>query len=302
MVRLKREIDGIRIDRSVPEPAYTLHPRGPSAVLPGFARNIAELEGKRILVAGTPQLDLAIALAEAGHQVTLTDLLPRDVPDIHARLSQAALGRMNLVDRSYGETTFAPSAFDEVVLLDSLHAYPAAQWLVHKLHRELKIDGKLHARLFVRGALPQAALQGAPAVVTRAQEPALGVGLAIAMAAEALGRRTAGAVVHSRVGREAIDRGAHLPRRSFAGEASAQLEAIASRLRVEEIQIGHSLRCRLAEQLFGLRPAVRALTLSVLGRLPELADAEDRQRELPRVISVVARKSLADMGRFRGRI
>lgn len=302
MVRLRREIDGIVLDRSIPSPAYTHSELASALVLPGFDALLAAVEGPRILVAGAPRLALAMALAEAGHQVTLTDLGPNLLSQLHRRMSPAVSGRMNLVDKRYSDASFSASSFDCAIYSDLLHCYPRPEWLIHKLQRELKVDGQLFARLYVQGAVKGLAEGTAGASVASLSAPEQATVLAghgLAMALEAVATRRLAPMVLDAGGRDAIDRGAHLPREAFAGEASTQLEAVASRLRVEQIDIGHSIRCRLANLVYGARlPWRRALQVCADG-LPARAGHEDLSRRHPRVIGVVARKALADLGRRR---
>lgn len=302
MVRLRREIEGIVVDRAIPSPAYTQSRSASDMVLPGFDAVLAAVSGPRILIAGAPRLALATALAEAGHQVTVTDLLPDQLSRLHGRLTPAAAGRMNLVDNRYSESSFSASSFDSAIYSDLLHCHPKAEWLIHKLHRELKVEGRLYIRLYAQGA--PAALKlplghPGPPPLSAAEQSAALAGQTLAMAVEGLAARRLAAVVLDASGREAVDRGAHLPARAFAGDVVEQLEAVGSRLRVETVQLGHSIRCRLANLSWGARGPVRVAITRCAKGLPALADKEDLSRESPRVIGVVARKALADLGKRR---
>jgi hypothetical protein len=302
MVRLRREIEGIRVDLSIPMPAYATDNTASTMVLPGFDRLLGAIDGARVLVAGAPRAQLAMALAEAGRQVTITDLGADRVRQLHKRLSPPVSSRVNLVEKPYAETSFSASSFDVAIYSDLLHRYPQAQWLIHKLQRELKVDGVLYARLFVRGdmaRLPDFDQRVTAQVPTPSQQTAAlaGHGLAIAIEATATGR-LAGLMLSAK-GRDAVERGAHLPSVSFAGDALEQLDAVASRLRIEALHVGHGIRCRLANLLFGAHtPVRRAITRCAEG-LPDTADAEDLSRPSARVVGVVARKALADLGKRR---
>ncbi len=302
MVRLRREIEGIRVDLSIPMPAYALSDTASAMVLPGFDRLLHEVEGTRVLVAGAPRTELAIALAEAGRQVTITDLGSDRVKRLHANLSPTLSSRINLVEKPYAETSFSASSFDVAIYHDLLHRYPQAEWLIHKLQRELKVDGRLYARLYVRGDLAKLSrsdVQVMPHQAEPAQQAAAlaAHGLAIAMEAAATGRWAA--VMLNAKGRDAVQRGAHLPSESFAGDAAEQLNAVASRLRIEGLEVGQSLRCRLASLLFGAHPPLQRAVERCARGLAETADEEDLDRKKPRVVGVVARKALADLGKRR---
>jgi len=304
MVRLRREIEGIVVDQSIPLPAYALGEIASSLVLPEFDRLLQGVEGARILVAGAPRTDLAIALADAGRQVTITDLETDTIRGLHGRLPPAVLGRINLVDKPYSETTFSASAFDAAIYHDLLHRHPQPEWLIHKVQRELKVDGMLYARLFVRGSLSsnerwQAHIEAVPTDAAQQTAALAGHGLAIAVEAAATGRLSHLAL--NADGRDAIDRGAHLPRQSFAGLGDEQLGAVASRLRIEKIHVGHGIRRRLASLLYGARSPLQRALIGCCEGLPETADQEDLGRSDPRVVGVVARKALADLGRRRRR-
>src|SRR5688500_11541275 len=110
MVRLKREIEGVRPDRAVPSPPYALQPDVSACLLPWLDAQVLSREPGRVLLAGVPRADLAVSLARAGHWVTLCDLDEEAVARLHARLEPKVAGRLTLVDRSYGEAAFAPSS------------------------------------------------------------------------------------------------------------------------------------------------------------------------------------------------
>ena len=302
MVRLRREIEGIVVDRAIPSPAYTQSELASALVLPGFDAVLKDVEGPRILIAGAPRLELAMTLAEAGRQVTITDLLPEQLARLHQRLSPAAAGRMNLVDKRYSESSFSASSFDCAIYGDLLHCHPKSEWLIHKLQRELKVEGRLYIRIYGQGpvdGLPLPAEHPAPRPLSAAEQAATLAGHGLAMAMESLATRQLSPLVLDAYGREAVERGAHLPNRPFAGELSEQLAAVASRLRVESLHMGHSIRCRLANLLWGALPPWRATIARCAAGLPCNAGKEDLGRHQPRVIGVVARKALADLGKRR---
>jgi len=302
MVRLRREIEGIHVDLAIPMPAYATGDTASALVLPSFDRLLRQIEGTRVLVAGAPRTALAVALAEAGKQVTITDLGADRVRSLHASLSPSVSGRLNLVEKSYADTTFSASSFDVAIFQDLLHRYPQAEWLIHKLQRELKVDGLLYARLFAQGDLSVLADHQdhiKPQRLDAAQQAAVLAGHGLAIATEAVAAGPLGYLTLDGAGRDAVQRGAHLPRVSFAGDVADQVPAVASRLRIESLELGHGIRCRLGNLLFGARAPLQQAILGCADALPDNAGQEDLGRHHPRVIGVVARKSLADLGKRR---
>lgn len=302
MVRLKREIEGVRQHHGVPPPSYALDPLASAELLPGLDEWLRTREpaqpgqpthALRVLLAGVPRLDLAIDLARDGHWVTVSDLDSEQIAGLHAGLDAKVASRLTLVDRVYGEASFAPSSFDLILLADALHAYREPQWLVHKAQRELKPDALLAVRALVQGPLPTLP-QG-----TRAPMPATGAQALAERVAERLLRRTGGilrsplgAVLAEPRAREALDRGAHLQADRFAPPAEAVLQAVAAVLKVEDVRVGHTLRLALADALFGVRHPWRQALLRALRAVPEEANDLDRLRTGPRVLGLVARRAL----------
>jgi len=294
MVRLKREIEGIRPNRAVPVPPYALQPDVSASVLPWLDTQVRSHEPGRVLLAGTPRPDLAVALARDGHWVTLSDLDDEAMARLHARLEPRIAGRLTLVNRSYGDASFAPSSFDLVVLSDALHMYLEPVWLVHKAARELKADGHFVARALVTGdladcsdcGLPPSAAEGAH--VSGLESAALQV---LAQLEAAL-RGPAAALVANGRAREAVARGAHLQAERFAPQVGAVTEAIGAVLSIEHVCVGHTLRLRLGDALYGVRSPLRRALFEALRRLPEQARAADRARKGPRLLGILARKAL----------
>jgi SAM-dependent methyltransferase len=293
MVRLKREIEGVRRNLAVPLPSYAQDPVGMAAVLPSLDAWVRQLEPGRALLAGAPRADLAIALARAGHWVTLCDLDDDGVAALHATLGPSEAGRLTLVNRTYGQAALTPSSFDLVVLSDVLHTYVDPMWLVNKAHRELKPDGLLVARVLAQGDTAPCRSHGASAATSR---PAQAISVAVGQGLRGFER-----LLHTRLApllagplaREAIERGAHLETMRFAPGIGAVLTHMASVMPIERVRIGHSVRLRTCDALYGTAGPVRQALRRLLDVLPQEADAADLSRTAPRVLGLVARRSLS---------
>lgn len=288
MVRLKREIEGVRRHPGVPIPAYAQTPQGTAGVLPWLESWLIQQEPGRVLLAGVPRKDVARSLARLGHWVTLCDLPEGEATQLQSQLSPAEAGRMTLVERDYGEAAFGPSSFDLILLFDALHRYRQPEWLIHKAHRELKIDGHLAVRALVRGEIPQQPTQlpPVPALAVEAQLDRVLDKLA-AQVNGTLGRLLLGPHAH-----EAMDRGAHLHTERFAQVAEIVVQDIEKLMQIEHVAVGHTQRLRLAEWLWDARAVLRVSLPPWLERLPQQATLVDLQRHDPRVLAVVARKKL----------
>ena len=292
MVRLKREIEGVRRHPGVPVPAYALTSEGAIGVLPWLDSWLVQQEPGRVLFAGAPRVDLARTLARAGHWVTVCDLADGEATALQARLTPAEAGRLTLVERDYGEAAFGPSSFDLIVLADALHRYREPRWLINKAHRELKIDGRLALRALVQGAIPVL-----PTCLPPAKPLAIETQLGHTLARVA--RRLPGRLGFALLGahaREAMDRGAHLHTTRFAQPAAEVIDDVQSLLAVEQVAVGHSQRLRLAEWCWDARAPIDRVLPIWLGRLPALATPADLERHDPRVVAIIARKKLGYRG------
>lgn len=288
MVRLKREIEGVRRHPGVPVPAHCLTPEAAIGVLPWLDSWLVQQESGRVLFAGAPRIDLARTLARAGHWVTVCDLADGEATALQARLTPAEAGRLTLVERDYGEAAFGTSSFDLIVLTDALHRYREPRWLIHKAHRELKIDGRLALRALVQGEIPPLSMRLPPA------KP-LGAEVQVARLLDRLAARLSGRLGLALLGahaREAIERGAHLHTRRFAQAAAEMLDDVQSLLAVEQVAVGHSQRLRLAEWCWDARAPLDRVLPIWLARLPSLATPADLLRRDPRVLAIIARKKL----------
>ncbi len=291
MVRLRRELDGIRLDRAVPPPPWALDPAASHAVTPSWATLVAELAHGRVLFCGRPDLDLALAAADAGAKVTVCDLNPGQARRFVARLTPAQAGAVQVVTKVYGSATFTPSAFDTVVLADHLHAYEAPEWVVHKLQRELKVDGVCLARLWVTGPLgelPEDAPVGAAPAPWQAK--------AWQTLARPLRAMTSGPTAPlwwRGPALEARDRGV----RRLDASLPVQLQAIADKLHVEQVRVGSTVRAEATALGVGAHGPLSAASFRAAAAWSELADDEDRLRTAGRVVIVQARRALMVGGR-----
>lgn len=290
MVRLRREIEGVRPLRGVPLPPYALVPEASAQVLPLLDAWLAAQEPGRVLLAGAPRIDLAVTLAQADHWVTVADLDEATVAEVHAGLAPKVAGRLTLVARDYGQASFAPASFDLVVMSDTLHTYQEPGWLLHKAQREVKPDGLVAVRALVKGdAATRAELQVRPAPLGLVPDALLERAL---VALEALAKTPAGVALLTPAALDAIERGALLQAERFAQEAAWLIDLVGTHLTVEEAFVGHTLRLRACDDLFGARPMVRQGLLQLLAQLPAAATTGDRHKTEPRVLGLVARRSL----------
>jgi hypothetical protein len=293
MVRLRREIEGLDIDHGIPWPTHCLDRDASEQVLPSMDQWLTGDIGPRVLMAGAPRPHLAIALCEAGHQVTITDLAPEEVKALHASLSPGVSGRLNLVAKPYGTSSFSASSFDTVLFSDLLHVHEQPKWLLNKMYRELKFDGLLMARLYADGEIV-----AAPSTAENQEhsQPRAGSSTRLLVnLLERLGHGVASWIVLNADGRDAVERGAHLSPHARTLSSDVQLATITERLRVEEMLYGHSLRCRAAGMVFGLRSWLRTLVLSLLHTIPELANPSDASGHGAQVIAIRARKALGNL-------
>jgi len=298
MVRLRRELEGIHLDRSVPPPPWAER-RLSDVISPSWLDAVRAIDGERVLFCGIVHVPLALSLARDGKWVTLSDLSPGDVRRISAALDPDVAGRVQLVAKPYGSATFSPSSFDTIILSDQLHAYDAPEWVLQKVKRELKVDGVLLARLHVAGPLPT--LPDAPAPLGAASP---------SWAAANLSRTTPwlNRLVHSsgapvwlsEAGLDAVQRRAlwqaddDTPNHRDLG---VQLDAITSRLHLEGVHIGSTLRAAALTWGAGAHAGPSALAVRIARGLPEFADQDDRARIGARAVWIQARRALMSGGK-----
>ncbi len=297
MVQLRRELEGIRRDRAVPTPGYAADADASAIVLPALDREGLALAGDRLLFAGEARIDLALQLAEAGHWVSVTDLSAERLVDVHAQASPQASGRLTLVDKPYGDAAFGPSSFDTIFFYDAAHGFDRPGWVMRKIERELKFDGHLVARLLVAGALEPSTTADQPLPDAPAwwMPPGSMVRTGLDQLESSCTSRLAPLLIDAS-GRDAIDRGAHMQAARFAGRIADLDEAFDRQLTAERWLVGHSLRLRICDLLYGARSNFRRGLRRALEGVPELADAEDRRRDDPRVVGLIARKALGGKG------
>ncbi len=329
MVRLRREIEGIRPSRATPPPPWVDDAAITAALTPAFDDEIVATDGRRVLIAGVPRLDLALRLCAGDRFVTVCDLTPAAAALAHASLPAEALGRLQFVSKSYGDAAFAPSSFDVVAYFETLHLWAEPEWVAHKLGRELKVDGRLFARLWTSGDVPAAATldSNGPSAFGRGGG-VFGAGSAAAPPVPStptpqdppwhapllrwvrrlpeIGRPEAAALLDA-VGRDAVDRGALRLALTPRLDATAQLGAIASRLRVEAVAVAPGGLGELATLAAHGRGPWRALASRALGPLAAgLAEVTAEDATLPsasegRIVTVVARRALGDPRGLAGR-
>lgn len=302
MVRLRREIEGIHLDRAVPPPAWAVWRRASDDICPHWLEAIRAIDGERLLFCGIPNESIAIAEAQAGKWVTLSDLGPADVRRISTQLDPDVAGRVQLVAKSYGASSFSPSSFDAIIFSDQLHAYDAPEWVLQKVKRELKVDGVLLVRLHVRGAIGDL---GPDINAPVGEKPPAWAVTAVNGATPWLGRfvHSSGAPLWlADRGLDAVERRALWQQESteIVDEKSllnVQLDAIRSRLHIEDVQIGSTLRAAALAWGAGAQMGPAALALKLARMFPVLADDEDRQRTDARAVIVQARRALISGGK-----
>ncbi len=293
MVRLRREIDGVRPNRAIPVPAYAGDEQASRAILPSFDDLVRELPLGRVLLAGVPQVALALALARRGHWVTQSDLDDEQIAQLHKNLTPQEAGKITLVNREYGQAAFAASSFDAGVLFDAMHTYFEPQLLIGKIAREIKPDGVLLLRTLVQGPVPSSTpvRKNLQFLAEKATRP-----LAHQLTQAAHNKMAAlWTTAHAR---EAIDRGAHLQNPRFAPQMSTVLQQVAAFLQVENTVIGHTLRLQLADLLTGARPNLRPVLRKAIEKVPEMATPSDAQCSDARVVGLVARRTLLGIAKL----
>ncbi len=292
MVRLRREIEGVRRNYAAPHPAYALDETASAAVLPVLDEWLLAQEPGRVALAGSPRRDLAEALAKAGHWVTVSDLEDEALRQWHAELAPDVASHLTLLARPYGDVTFGPASFDRVALFDGLSAYQEPGWILHKASRELKPDGLLAVREPVRGNLPVGwASLGRGYSPTRLRA----VQKLLSAAPQLLSGR-AGPWLLQPDALDAIERGAHLDPGRFALTATELQEAVAAVLTIEQTWIGHSARLAACSLPWRAKPALRRAALAAIQQTPVAADVVDAGLPAPRLVGLVARRSLRGPG------
>jgi hypothetical protein len=241
------------------------------------------------------------AVLGRGHLVTWVEPSSalRDV--LLATLPPEASGRLTIVNKDYGDAALSGSAFDLLVLADTLAGYAEPRWVLTKLARELKPGGIGLLRAVVCGPLPDGNTgvtnhtgltnhTGTPGVFSG--EPAERLVAAMRQASKAL------PAAHTWVqqallrwpAREAADRGAHLSGHPWAPQASAVLAATAEVLTVTDCWQGHPDRLWLADLQWQARAGIRRAALVALQQVAPLGPATATG---PRLIALRAERRLA---------
>lgn len=292
MVRLRREIEGVRRNHAAPRPSYALDPETSAAALPPLDAWLLAQETCRLALAGSVRRDLAEALARAGHWVTVADLDDDELRRWHAELAPDVASHLTLLARPYGEITFGPASFDRVVLFDALAGYQEPGWIIHKASRELKPDGLLAIREPVRGALPVGwSNLGRGYAATRLRA----VRALLDFAPEVLAGR-AGPWLLEPAAVDAVERRAHLDHSRFALEAADFQDAVAAALSIEQAWIGHSAHLAACALPWAAKAPLRQIALAAVRQTPVLADVLDAGLPLPRVVGLLARRGLRGPG------
>jgi 2-polyprenyl-3-methyl-5-hydroxy-6-metoxy-1,4-benzoquinol methylase len=290
MVRLRREIEGVRRNHAVPPPSYALDEEACGAVLPQLDRWLLERPVGRILLAGTPRRPLAEALARRGHWVTVADLDEVAVQQWHSTLAPGLAAQLTWMSRPYGDISFGPAVFDCIVLGDLLAGYRDPSWVLAKAVRELKPDGALAVRALVQGPVVVDAPAGSPATVPR------WVGGALSRLVRTLQSPLAPLFVDA-AAREAIDRGAHLVAARFALPAT-QLQAwLVPPLYPVHLWVADSRRTLACELLYGAKPGLRRTLRQLIAQVPEDRGLGD-DMAAPRCMAWVAERRLGGGLRF----
>lgn len=301
MVRLRREIDGVRRNYAVPELPWGRDPQWSAAALPAWSdlllAHCPQATGwpLRVGLAGQLPTSLIAAVLERGHLVTWVEPSPTLRDALLATLPPEASGRLTIVNKDYGDAALSGSAFDLLVLADTLAGYAEPRWVLTKLARELKPGGIGLLRAVVRGPLPDGnagltnhtGMSGSASV-----EPVDRLVSALRQASAAL--PAAPSLVQQALlcwpAREAADRGAHLSGHPWAPQASAVLAATAEVLTVTDCWQGHPDRLWLADLQWQARAGIRRAALVALQQVAPLGQTTATG---PRLIALRAERRLA---------
>lgn len=313
MVRLRREVEGVRRNHAVAAAPWAGDGLWSHAVLPAWTKAVGEATPKgqewplRVGLAGAlPVADVA-AVLERGHLVTWVepDAARRDA--LLSLLAPEQTGRLTIVAKDYGEAALAASAFDVVVLQDALPCYHEPRWVLHKLARELKPGCKALIRLTAR---PATALPvEAASIAALGHDAAPGAGRALlhkligrhkfiskTLAADPLDRAPATvrplaeAALWRFAAREAHQRGAHRVGHPEAPALADVWTATAEVLHPTHVWIGHPERLTAADLQWQARTALQTALRALLPYLPELGPLPSDQ---PCVVALQVERRLA---------
>ncbi|MBI5608814.1 MAG: methyltransferase domain-containing protein [Deltaproteobacteria bacterium] len=301
MVRLRREIEGVRRNHAVPPPPHAGHALATALILPPLDAWLLAQPPGRVLLAGSAPRHLAEQLAGAEHWVSVTDLDEVELRAWHAELRPEVAAHLTLLPRGYGDVAFGPASFDRIALFDTLASYRNPAWVLNKVARELKPDGLLALREVVSGALPSE-WSTPPLVQAPPVAPRVGAERWLAPvlqpALPALHSRAAPWLVDGPT-QEALDRGAHLHALRFALPATEVHEGVAAHLALEQVWLGSAERLMLCGLLAGARPWLAKLLQRALQMVPAAVAGEAAGGDRPRCIGLVARRKLTGGLQFR---
>ncbi len=300
MVRLRREIEGVRRNHAVPPPPHAGHAEAASLILPPLdAWLLAQAPG-RVLLAGSAPRQLAEQLAAAEHWVSVTDLDDGELRAWHAQMRPEVAAHLTLLPRGYGDVAFGPASFDRIALFDTLASYRNPAWVLNKVARELKPDGLLVLREVVSGDVP--AEWASPPVLQPPAAPRVVLGSWLAPtldpALPALHSRLAPWLVDAAT-LEALDRGAHLDALRFALPAGEVQDGVAAHLALEQVWLGGAERLVLCGLLAGARPWLAHVVRRLLQAVPATVTADSSLGQRARCVGLVGRRKLTGGLQFR---
>lgn len=307
MVRLRREVEGVRRNHAVSAAPWAGDPLWSPAVLPAWGEALERLTPTaaewplRVGLAGAMPVQMVASTLQRGHLVTWVEADATRREALLGSLSAEQSGRLTIVAKDYGEAALAASAFDVVVLQDLLTCYHEPRWVLHKLARELKPGGSALVRLVCRpaAALPQeAAVTAAPA-----QSPAAPLSLAVRALAPLLRadadpldraprtvRPLAEAALWQFAAREAHQRGAHRVGHPEAPVLTDVWSAMAEVLHPTQVWIGHPQRLAAADMQWQARQPLQQALRALVRHLPALGALPSDQ---PCVVALQAERRLA---------
>ena len=150
MVRLRREIEGLKRDHSKRIPDYLQSQHFRTILDEMFADAIRQLDwekGGRVL-AVSPPLFLARELLKEASHLTIVESDSERASVLTKGLSDVADVRtLTIHEKVYSEISFERSAFDLILSLDDLNAYFSPGNAVRKYGRELKVSGVFFGRI-----------------------------------------------------------------------------------------------------------------------------------------------------------
>ena len=149
MVRLRREIEGLKRDHGKQEPIYLKHPicrEILDELLMAAVRSLEWDKGGRVLLV-SPPVSLARELLSLASHVTVVESSSERASQLREGLKDVADVRtLTIHEKEYAEISFERSAFDLIVSFDDLNGYFSPGNAVRKYGRELKVSGVFAGR------------------------------------------------------------------------------------------------------------------------------------------------------------